>query len=112
MPRADTDDFAQVQKVLKDGAQAEAAAIAAAAASSSASASSGSAAASSSAEPPPKPSAYATAAAAEAQRMAQLQAVLAAAHKYQVTRLLRWSEQQLCEHISADTVCSLCATHP
>ena len=39
--------------------------------------------------------------------MAQLQAVLAAAHRYQVARLLRWTEAQLCELIGAETVCSL-----
>jgi len=37
----------------------------------------------------------------------RLQAVLAAAHEYQVARLLRWCEQQLCEHISGDAVCFL-----
>jgi len=37
----------------------------------------------------------------------QHQAVLAAAHKYQVPRLLRWSEQQLCNGISDEMVCSL-----
>ena len=43
-------------------------------------------------------------------RVAQLQAVLAAAHKYQVIRLLRWCEQQLCELICCETVCSLLCT--
>jgi len=38
---------------------------------------------------------------------AQLEGVLAAAHKYQVTRLLRWTEQQLCGAISDEMVCSL-----
>eukprot|EP00316_Scyphosphaera_apsteinii_P000229 CAMPEP_0119336428 /NCGR_PEP_ID=MMETSP1333-20130426/91794_1 /TAXON_ID=418940 /ORGANISM="Scyphosphaera apsteinii, Strain RCC1455" /LENGTH=518 /DNA_ID=CAMNT_0007347229 /DNA_START=49 /DNA_END=1605 /DNA_ORIENTATION=- len=40
-------------------------------------------------------------------RMAQLQAVLAVAHKYQVVRLLKWSELRLCELIDCETVCSL-----
>jgi len=42
-----------------------------------------------------------------AQLQLQLQAVLAAAHKYQVPRLLRWCEAQLCKHLSSEAVCSL-----
>jgi len=38
---------------------------------------------------------------------AKLQAVLAAAHKYQVPRLQLWTEQQLCGVISCEMVCSL-----
>jgi len=45
--------------------------------------------------------------AAAGRRVAQLQAVLAAAHKYQVPRLLRWCEAQLCKHLSSEAVCSL-----
>jgi len=42
-----------------------------------------------------------------AEQTAQLQAVLAAAHKYQAKRLLRWCEQQLCKHLDLDSVLSL-----
>jgi len=35
--------------------------------------------------------------------------VLAASHKYQVTRLLRWCEKRLCQQINLDTACSLLA---
>ena len=39
--------------------------------------------------------------------MARLRALLAAAHRYQVTRLLRWCEQQLCKHLDQPSVCEL-----
>ena len=89
-----TDDFEQVQAVLRESDSAAAA---------SSAASSSTAACSSTDTPSSKAAAPDT-----TQRMAQLQAVLAAAHKYQVTRLLRWCEQQLCESlVSCETVCSL-----
>ena len=71
---------AQVQKVLRDGAAEAAAATAAATAAPAASAAS--TAASSSSESSPELRAMGD----EQRRMAQLQAVLAAAHKYQVAR--------------------------
>ena len=36
-----------------------------------------------------------------------MEAVLAAAHKYGVTRLLRWCEQQLCEQLTPASAVSL-----
>ena len=106
-----TDDFEQVEKVLLEGRASEPAtaatspssAAAFSAAASAASAASAAFAASAAS------AAFAACQSSEVQRMAQLQAVLAAAHKYQVTRLLRWSEQQLCKHIGDETVCSLLA---
>ena len=75
------DDVAQVQTVLREGAaEAEAAAAAAATPAGAASAASA-ASASGSSEP-----AEARAMGDDQRRMAQLQAVLAAAHKYQVAR--------------------------
>jgi len=45
-------------------------------------------------------------------RIAMLQNILAASHKYQVSRLRLWCEQQLCERISKTKVCSiLCQAH-
>jgi hypothetical protein len=45
-------------------------------------------------------------------RITLLQSLLAASHKYQVARLQSWCEQQLCECISAEDVCSiLCQAH-
>mmetsp|Transcript_25602 Transcript_25602/g.83936 ORF Transcript_25602/g.83936 Transcript_25602/m.83936 type:complete len:307 (-) Transcript_25602:264-1184(-) len=41
------------------------------------------------------------------QSIAQLQAVLAVAHKYGVLRLLRWAEGQLCDKLSCEMACSL-----
>lgn len=40
-------------------------------------------------------------------RMCLLQGVLAASHKYQVTRLRLWCERQLCERITINDVCSV-----
>ena len=95
-----TDSFAQVRRVLREE---EGHATFAASSSSTAAASAASAAASAAS------TAVAASAVAAANHMSQLQAVLAAAHKYQVTRLLRWSEAQLCELIRVETVCSLLA---
>ena len=39
--------------------------------------------------------------------MSRLAAVLAAAHKYQVARLQRWCEQQLCAMLGPSSVCGL-----
>ena len=36
-----------------------------------------------------------------------MMAMLAVSHKYGVTRLQRWCEQQLCEHVSTSEVCSI-----
>jgi len=45
-------------------------------------------------------------------RTVTLQNILAVSHKYQVQRLRLWCEQQLCECISKDEVCSiLCQAH-
>merc|ERR1711953_1267629 len=45
-------------------------------------------------------------------RVAMMQNILAASHKYQVSRLQHWCEQQLCGHISKNKVCSiLCQAH-
>ena len=41
------------------------------------------------------------------QRVSGLEAVLAAAHKYQVARLQRWCEQQLCGTLGVPSVCGL-----
>jgi speckle-type POZ protein len=41
------------------------------------------------------------------QRMGRLRTLLAAAHRYQLFRLLRWCEQQLCEILEGETVCEL-----
>ena len=102
-----TDDFAQVEKVLLEGRASEPAT--AATSPSSAAAASAASAASAAFAASAASAAFAACQSSEVQRMAQLQAVLAAAHKYQVTRLLRWSEQQLCKHIGDETVCSLLA---
>lgn len=41
-----------------------------------------------------------------------LQGILAVSHKYQVPRLRLWCEQELCEFISKDDVCTiLCVAH-
>ncbi|EOD20389.1 hypothetical protein EMIHUDRAFT_117587 [Emiliania huxleyi CCMP1516] len=79
-----TDDFDEVLKVLREEGSSEAS-----------SSSSGAAA-----------SGGASSGAAE-QSIAQLQAVLAAAHKYGVLRLLRWAEGQLCDKLSCEMACSL-----
>ena len=79
-----TDDFDEVQKVLREEGS-----------SGGSSSSSGAAA-----------SGGASSGAAE-QSIAQLQAVLAAAHKYGVLRLLRWAEGQLCDKLSCEMACSL-----
>lgn len=42
-----------------------------------------------------------------AQWVGRLKGVLVAAHKYQVMRLLRWCERQLCQELGAGTVCEL-----
>ena len=76
-----TGDFDEVQKVLREEGSSEG--------------SSGGAA-----------SGGASSGAAE-QSIAQLQAVLAAAHKYGVLRLLRWAEGQLCDKLSCEMACSL-----
>ncbi|EOD16296.1 hypothetical protein EMIHUDRAFT_310907 [Emiliania huxleyi CCMP1516] len=76
-----TGDFDEVQKVLREEGSSEG--------------SSGGAA-----------SGGASSGAAE-QSIAQLQAVLAAAHKYGVLRLLRWAEGQLCHKLSCEMACSL-----
>jgi len=48
----------------------------------------------------------------ENQRISFIQGILAASHKYQVSRLRLWCEQQLCECISVTEVCSiLCQAH-
>jgi len=45
-------------------------------------------------------------------RTSVIQNLLAVSHKYQVLRLQLWCEQQLCEHICKDDVCSiLCQAH-
>lgn len=45
-------------------------------------------------------------------RSALLRQVLALSHKYQETRLQKWSEQELCKHISTADVCHLlCQAH-
>jgi speckle-type POZ protein len=45
-------------------------------------------------------------------RVAALENILAISHKYELTRLGLWSEQQLCECITIDGVCSvLCKAH-
>ena len=44
---------------------------------------------------------------AAAERMALLHAVLTAAHKYNVLRLLRWAEGQCCELLTCESVCSM-----
>ena len=41
------------------------------------------------------------------QRLGRLRTLLAAAHRYQLFRLLRWCEQQLCEILEGETVCEL-----
>ena len=69
-----TDDFEQVEKVLLEGHASSAAAVTAAVT-----------AASSAASPATTSAAAAACQSADVQKMAQLQAVLAAAHKYQVT---------------------------
>eukprot|EP00930_Biecheleria_cincta_P027397 TRINITY_DN19255_c0_g1_i1.p1 TRINITY_DN19255_c0_g1~~TRINITY_DN19255_c0_g1_i1.p1 ORF type:complete len:502 (+),score=109.93 TRINITY_DN19255_c0_g1_i1:26-1507(+) len=40
-------------------------------------------------------------------RTASLQHLLAVSHKYQVSRLLHWCENELCDCISADSVCAM-----
>jgi hypothetical protein len=40
-------------------------------------------------------------------RMSLLQDLLVVTHKYEVTRLQLWCEQQLCKHISTEEVCSV-----
>ena len=76
-----SDDFAEVERVLREAVEAGGRDAAAGAA--------------------------AVPQATAEQRMAQLQALLAVAHKYQVGRLLCWSEQQLCRLVRAESVCSL-----
>ncbi|CAE7207451.1 BPM3 [Symbiodinium sp. CCMP2456] len=45
-------------------------------------------------------------------RIARLQALLAVSHKYEVTRLLRWCESQLCDQLSNSEVSGiLCQAH-
>eukprot|EP00930_Biecheleria_cincta_P047339 TRINITY_DN32797_c0_g1_i1.p1 TRINITY_DN32797_c0_g1~~TRINITY_DN32797_c0_g1_i1.p1 ORF type:complete len:504 (+),score=73.00 TRINITY_DN32797_c0_g1_i1:91-1602(+) len=45
-------------------------------------------------------------------RLTLLRQVLALSHKYQETRLQKWSEQELCKHISIADVCHLlCQAH-
>merc|ERR1712083_813673 len=45
-------------------------------------------------------------------RMSLLQGVLALSHRYQVTRLRKWCEQQLCQSLSTSDVCTvLCQAH-
>ena len=45
-------------------------------------------------------------------RISRLQALLAVSHKYEVTRLLRWCESQLCDQLSNSEVISiLCQAH-
>ena len=78
-----TEDFEEVQKVLREEGSSEG--------SSSSSGGASSSGASGAAE----------------QSIAQLQAVLAAAHKYGVLRLLRWAEGQLCDKLSCEMACSL-----
>ena len=131
-----TDSFEQVQKVLREEGAAFSSAVSSSALLSASSSAAASAAppASSSASvsvpvstpaPVPTPTSASTPAAgpattaaasassatvpSAAQSFEQLQAVLAAAHKYQVTRLLRWSEAQLCDLVRVETVCSLLA---
>jgi speckle-type POZ protein len=43
----------------------------------------------------------------EEKRMHQLQSLLQAAHRYQIHRLQRWCEQQLCGHVQLDSVCTM-----
>uniref|UniRef100_A0A7S3TPP1 BTB domain-containing protein n=1 Tax=Emiliania huxleyi TaxID=2903 RepID=A0A7S3TPP1_EMIHU len=88
-----TDDFDEVLKVLREEATHAAGTDAGDAASSSAGSSS---------------AAPISCAPEDAQQsIAQLQAVLAAAHKYGVLRLLRWAEGQLCDKLSCEMACSL-----
>merc|ERR1712032_1336154 len=45
-------------------------------------------------------------------QMSFLQSVLAVSHKYQIARLRLWCEQQLCEDLTVQEVCSvLCQAH-
>ena len=76
-----TDDFDEVQKVLREEGSSEGSSSSGGASSSGASG-------------------------AAEQSIAQLQAVLAAAHKYGVLRLLRWAEGQLCDKLSCEMACS------
>ena len=77
-----TGDFDEVQKVLREEGSSEGSSSSGGASSSGASG-------------------------AAEQSIAQLQAVLAAAHKYGVLRLLRWAEGQLCDKLSCEMACSL-----
>ena len=77
-----TDDFDEVLKVLREEGSSEGSSSSGGASSSGASG-------------------------AAEQSIAQLQAVLAAAHKYGVLRLLRWAEGQLCDKLSCEMACSL-----
>jgi speckle-type POZ protein len=43
----------------------------------------------------------------EVKRMHQLQSLLQAAHRYQIHRLQRWCEQQLCGHVQMESVCTM-----
>ena len=90
-----TDDFDEVQKVLREERG-----------SSSSSSSSGGASPSSGGSSAAAASSSASGSEAE-QSIAQLQAVLAAAHTYGVLRLLRWAEGQLCDKLSCEMACSL-----
>lgn len=50
--------------------------------------------------------------ASEDDRLASLRQALALSHKYQETRLQKWTEQELCKHISTAEVCHLlCQAH-
>lgn len=40
-------------------------------------------------------------------RLSQTQALLAVSHKYEVTRLQRWCEMRLCEHLCTSEVCNI-----
>jgi len=40
-------------------------------------------------------------------RLSQAQALLAVSHKYEVTRLQRWCEMRLCEHLCTSEVCNI-----
>ena len=62
---------------------------------------------SSSSSPAVVPAASAVPPSRAEQRVAKLEAVLAAAHKYQVARLLAWCEQQLCTTLELPSACAL-----